>query len=930
MPKTGEKVKHYEILEPLGKGGMGEVHLAQDTVLDRKVAIKFLPEMMQKDATARVRLLREAKAAASLDHPFICKIYETGEINEKAFIVMEYVEGKDLKEKLDEGLLPLRDSLQMALEIAEALEEAHNKGIVHRDLKPSNIMLTPQGHVKVMDFGLAKQILPGGEESITKTLTQASITEKGAIVGTLAYMSPEQARGEPLDVRSDIFSLGIIIHEMTSGKHPFSKSSPIETLSSILRDDTPPINVKPKIANPVLSPVLRKALAKDPRDRYQNIRDFVVDIRKVQRETVAGSRLLYRRLPILAASVIIIALLVFTVFRFTRQPKVGIPETGPEPISVLIADFQNKTGDSAFDGSLEPALGISLEGAPFISVYQSAKARKLAIQIDPNSDGRLDPQLAQLISQREGINVVVNGMVESSGEGYTIKMWAMDIVTSERISEPVQTIKTKAEVLKAADSLASKLRSDLGDIPAESAEAIAKETFTTISLEAWKAYTQAQKLDVLGKYDEAIEEYRRAIAEDPDFGRAYSGLAAIYANRGQVQEAEKYYQMAMTRIDRMSDREKYRTRGGYYLMKKNHLKAIEEYTALVEKFPADSAGHSMLAYAYFLGRDMSKAVEEGRYAVELFPKKFTTRINLAWYAIAASDFELAEQEAQKALELNPSFEKAYVCLALSELGQGLSDQAVQTYQKLKTLSSFGASFAATGLADIAFFEGRLADVAAILKKGIAADLGNGRTYLAAYKWTILAHAFLLQGQKDLALDAADSAVSTSRKGDILFSAAQIYLKTGQENNAHDLAGELSKELQPVNQAYAKLVKGEISMTRGEIPEAIKLFREAQAQVDTWLGRFALGRAFLEAKAFTEAYSEFERCLKRRGEVTAIFLNDLPSYRYLPPIYYYLGRAQEGLGSPAASESYQKFLEIKANSDGGDPLVEDCLRRLALL
>ena len=207
MAKPGDKIKHYEIIKQIGKGGMGEVYLAQDTALDRKVAIKFLPEKMQKDATARVRLLREAKAAASLDHPFICKIYETGEIDSKAYIVMEYIEGKDLRDKLDEGLLPLRDSLQMALEIAEALEAAHGKGIVHRDLKPANIMLTPQGHVKVMDFGLAKQILPAGEEAISKTLTQASLTEQGAIVGTLAYMSPEQAKGETVDARSDIFLL---------------------------------------------------------------------------------------------------------------------------------------------------------------------------------------------------------------------------------------------------------------------------------------------------------------------------------------------------------------------------------------------------------------------------------------------------------------------------------------------------------------------------------------------------------------------------------------------------------------------------------------------------------------------------------------------------------------------------------------------------
>jgi len=259
MPTPGDKVKHYEILRSIGKGGMGEVYLAQDTVLDRKVAIKFLPEEMQQDTNARDRFLREAKSAAALDHPFICKIFETGEAEGKAFIVMEYVEGVTLRDKMEEEPLHLRDSLRVALEIAEALEKAHEKGIIHRDLKPENIMLTPQDHVKVMDFGLAKRVLPEGEEAITRTLTQASITQQGAIAGTLAYMSPEQARGETLDGRSDIFSLGVIFQEVISGKHPFSKPSAIETLSSILRDPAPSANVRPKTLNPILSPILKKA-----------------------------------------------------------------------------------------------------------------------------------------------------------------------------------------------------------------------------------------------------------------------------------------------------------------------------------------------------------------------------------------------------------------------------------------------------------------------------------------------------------------------------------------------------------------------------------------------------------------------------------------------------------------------------------------------
>jgi len=758
MFNAGDKVNQYEIIELLGKGGMGEVYLARDAKLDRKVALKFLPDELETDPRTRERFIREAKSAAALDHPFICKIYETGEYRGKAYIAMEYLEGKTLRDEMEQKPVTAKEAIQISLEIAEALENAHKAGIVHRDLKPANIMITSQRHTKVMDFGLAKRILPGTDtEGITRTLTQASISERGSIAGTIAYMSPEQAKGENIDARSDIFSLGILLYEMLTGKHPFSKPSPIETLTSILRDQIPAPHIKPKSVSPVLNPILRKALAKDIAQRYQNVSDFIADIRKVQREISGEERLFYRRWPIIAAGVVTMALLVVFILQFMRPRGASKPATGPASISILIADFENKTGDPAFDGSLEPALRISLEGAPFISVYQSAKARGIATQIDPDSQGRLKPQIAQSVAHREAINIVVNGVIESSGDGYTIKMWAVDVVTSKSISEPLKKTRTKSEIFKAADSLAAELRSDLGEAPTESAKILAKETFTTASPEAWKAYNQAQEFAFLAKNDEAIEQYLRAIKEDPDFGRAYAGLGVIYANRSQFQEAEKYYQMAMARIDRMSDREKHRTLGGYYLMKQNHLKAIEEYSALVTKFPADSAGHSMLAYAYFLGRNMAKAVEEGRYGANLDPKKVTSQLNLAWYAIAAGDLELGELQAKKVLELNPSFVKGYVCQALSELGQDRSVEAVQIYEKLKSVSPLGASFAATGLADIALYQGRLADATTILKEGIMADMTQGREfhYHAAYKWATLASALLLQGQKAQALDAAD-------------------------------------------------------------------------------------------------------------------------------------------------------------------------------
>ncbi|MCX6573618.1 MAG: serine/threonine-protein kinase, partial [Candidatus Aminicenantes bacterium] len=274
-----KRLKHYELVSPIGKGGMGEVYLAQDEELERQVAIKFLPEALHQDPKARERFLREAKAAAALDHPFICKVFEAGEFQGRSYIVMEFVEGKSLRDRIAEGPFPPADALRATLEVAEALEVAHAKGIVHRDLKPANLICTPQGHIKVMDFGLAKHVVAEPAEASAVNLTRTmsagpareSITSPGVVLGTIAYMSPEQARGEPVDARTDIFSLGVVLAEMLSGKHPFEKPTPVETLTSVLRDNPPPVHVKPKVLDPDLARILNRAMAKETSSRYQKV-----------------------------------------------------------------------------------------------------------------------------------------------------------------------------------------------------------------------------------------------------------------------------------------------------------------------------------------------------------------------------------------------------------------------------------------------------------------------------------------------------------------------------------------------------------------------------------------------------------------------------------------------------------------------------------
>jgi serine/threonine protein kinase/tetratricopeptide (TPR) repeat protein len=924
---AGDKIQHYELVRLLGKGGMGEVYLARDSFLDRNVALKFLPDELENDPRMRERFLREAKSAAALDHPFICKIYETGSHQGKGYIAMEYVEGKTLKDRMEEGPVPLRDAVRFSVEIGEALENAHKAGIVHRDLKPANIMISPQGHTKVMDFGLAKHILPQGDlGGMTKTLTQQSITEHGAIAGTIAYMSPEQAKGGTIDGRSDIFSLGIILYEMITGKNPFSKPSPIETLTSILRDAAPATHVTPKSVNPVLNPIVRKALAKNPEERYLKISDLVADLKDAQHEITGGGRLFARLVPIIGAAVLVVILAVFAINRFVLHRPAPPAKAEPKSVSVLIADATNTTGEALFEGVLEKILSVSLGSTSYITVIDTKAARQQAVELNPASEGRLNLETAQLIGRRLGINAVVIATIEPNNSGYRIKASAWDPTKSEKIAEAEQSIKAKADVLKIADILSAKLRSGLGVIPADSTEALIKETFTTNSLEAMNAYAKGQELDDLGRPDEAIAWLRKALDYDPNFGRAYTTLGVIFYNRGQYEDAKRYFQEGIKRIDQMTDREKYRARGPYYLMVRNFKKAIEEYSALLKQFPGDYSAHANLALAYFFARDMPKAVDEGLLDIGANPQSINGRYNLSWYALGAGDFAMAEEETRKVLAARPEFAEAYVSLALSQLAQDKAVQAAETYGKVAAVDTFGASIAATGLADIAVYEGRLADAASILRNGISFDQENKWTYNAADKSIMLADILFLQGKRAEALAAVDRALGIDKNDTALFSAARICIKAGQLDRARDFAAALSKKLEPEPLAYAKMIGGEMSLARGDARNAIGLFQEAEQILDTWLGRLLLGRAYLEAGAFTEAYSEFELCLKRKGESASVFLNDLPSFRFFPPVYYYLGRAQEGLGSDAAPGSFREFLRIKEKADSSDPLVGDARSR----
>jgi tetratricopeptide (TPR) repeat protein/predicted Ser/Thr protein kinase len=910
----------YEIVRMLGQGGMGAVYQANDKELERQVAIKVIRADMAANPEILQRFKQELILARQITHKNVIRIFDLGQADGIKFITMEYIEGENLQGVLRrKKKLEPTEAANILAQVCRALEAAQNEGVIHRDLKPQNIMLDKSGRAYVMDFGIARSMLAPG------------MTQTGALIGTPDYMSPEQAKGQSLDARSDLFSLGIIFYEMLSGVVPFNADTMMGKLWKRTNEPARPLDELDKSVPKPLSDIVRKCLEIDPQNRFANAAELLQQIEMWQ-GPAAGTRLVSLPVSVLSGTgkwmaAALGGLIVIAGGLFFRSRISPHPAAVHSPVSLLIADFDNTTGDSVFDGTLEPMLGIALEGAPFISSFNRGQARKEAARLQPGA-AHMDATLSKLVALREGVNVIVTGSIAQEGNGYKVYVATLDPATGKTILTEQRNASNKQDVLAAAGKLAESLRKGLGDTTPESAQQSAAETFSAGSLEAAHAYAVGQDFQLAAKWDDALKAYAQAEALDSNLGRAYSGTAAIYANLGKRQEAEKYYRLAMSHIDRMTDREKYRTRSGYYLLMRDQPKAMEELTALVSQYPADTAGHANLAFAYFLSRDMKRALEEQKHALEITPHSVLQQDNYSMYALYAGDFDTAARQAQAILQENPIFDHALRTAALAELGLGHTVESQAHYEKLRAVSPYGASIAATGLADVALYEGKLADAANILEKAIAADLTAKDAESAADRSATLALVQLTLAKTQEAVSSAGKASANSKDPGVIYRAAQVYIAAGQDAKALHLVAPLSQRLQTEPQVYAKLIAGEAQLKKGNARDALNTFQEAQRLADTWLGHFDLGRAYLDAGAFTEASSEFDVCLKRRGEATSVFLDDVPSYHVLPAVYYYQGRAREGLNSPGAVESYKAFLAIKEKG-AGDPLVADAQRRITV-
>jgi len=930
----------YQILKMLGEGGMGAVYKARDLEVDRVVALKVIRPEYANRPEILARFKQELVLARQITHRNVIRIFDLGQGDGIRFITMEYVDGQDLYSLLRSGeQLPLERKVKIAREICRALEAAHEQGVVHRDLKPQNIMVDSSGRVLVMDFGIAR------------SLEDTGLTHTGALIGTPAFMSPEQAKGEKLDIRSDLFSFGVIFYEMLTGKAPYVAETAVGLLLKRVQErPAPPIELNQEIPQ-ALSDIVLKCLVVNREQRYQTAEEIVRDLdgwlgdpttfrTDAAVESLSPTVLADRRIgpspdgkaivtPAMrtmaesntwkwvSLSLIFVAVLAGAIYGLNRFYW-NKPPAPVAPMTVIIADFENHTGDSVFSGTLESTLKLALEGASFISAYDRPRMRDLGLKA---ISGTFDAPKAAEIAASQGLNVVVSGSLERSGADYRLSARAVQTVTGKVLANADATAPNKDQVLFAVTNLGSSIRKALGDSTSESAQRLSMETLSASNLEAVHEY--AAGLDTLsaGKFAEAQANLSRAVDLDPNFGMAYTIMASAARNQGRFQDAEQYIREAIKRAGRMTERERYRTRAYLYFLTSDYQKCVDEYGALLERYSADTGAYTNIAVCLVHLHNVSKSLELARRAVTILPKRAIYHSNLAMDLAYTGDFPGAAKEAAETVKLG--YVNGFLIQAFASLGQEQTVQAAEAYHNLeKTLPSD----AAAGLADLAVYEGRYSDAVKILEKGVSDDLTGRRPDkdAAATKYWMLAQVQLMRKQNAAALAAAKLALDNNKEFQTRLMAGQVYSELGEEGKAKDLAAGLANELQIEPQAYAKLIAGEIALKNGDSHGAVKLFTEANNLLDTWIGRFDLGRAYLEAGAFAEADSEFDRCIKRRGEALALFL-DLPTYGYFPPVYYYQGRAREGMKTAGFADSYKKYLMIRGGA-GEDPLLADVRRR----
>jgi eukaryotic-like serine/threonine-protein kinase len=947
----GQTISHYRLLEKLGAGGMGVVYKAEDTRLSRAVALKFLPEDLAHDPQALERFRREAHAASALNHPNICTIYDVGEQNGLPFMAMEFIDGETLRQYIAGKPLPTARVLELAIQIADALDAAHAEGIIHRDIKPGNIFVTKRGQAKVLDFGLAKLVRRDGGVQDRKALEGAlaePLSMIGVISGTPSYMSPEQIRGDDLDPRTDLFGLGLLVYEMATGHQAFPGKGQGAIIEAVLtRSPTPARSLNPELP-PKLEEIVGKLLEKNRDQRYQSASVVLEDLRLLRREFETGqmptamiarppaARAPHRYAGIaIAGGALVVIGLAAGAWLYSARRAHALSETD----TVVLADFANKTGDAVFDDTLQQGLAVQLEQSPFLSLVSEGRVQQTLELMGQSPGAKLTPSVARGVCQRTGSKAYLSGSIANLGSQYVIGLSAVNCATGDSLVTEQVEAAGKEKVLDALGRAASGLREKLG----ESLSTVEKldtpiEQATTPSIEALQSYSLARKTMLENAdFNAALPLFQHAISLDPNFAMAYASLGTVYRNLGEGNLAAENIRKAHELGQRVSEREKFYIESHYQHFATGDLeKARQVYELWARTYPREPAPHTNLGVIDQSLGQHEKALAEFQEALRLTPGG--DGLDYSDLVVAEIDLNrLADAWAAAKEAQAKNLDSPDLRLYVYELDFLQNDAAKMAEQVAEAAGKRGEeSLLLHFAAGTAAYRGELPKARELSRQAVAsAERAEARELAARFESGAAIWEGLFGDAEEARREAARTlALSNSMDAESMAALALAF--AGDSSRAQELASDIAKRFPEDTIAqlnYLPAIRAQVALNRrdpanaiGELQVALPYELGAAGGTTFTTNLFPVhvrGEAYRAAGQGAQAAAEFQKLIDFRGIVLNEPIGALADLG--------LARSYALAGDVAkARAAYEKFFDLWKNADRDVPVLKQARAEMQTL